>query len=197
MSRRLVVASGNVAKVGEISMMLQGSVWQVVPQSDFGVAIADEPHATFGENALAKARHAAARTGLPALADDSGLCVDALSGAPGVRSARFAGEAATDQANNEELLRRLAGITRRHAHYTCVLTAVRSADDAEPIVAHAQWHGEIALEPRGERGFGYDPLFYLPELGLTAAELDPAHKNRISHRGLALHALAQRLPEWL
>ncbi|HVG03810.1 MAG TPA: RdgB/HAM1 family non-canonical purine NTP pyrophosphatase [Burkholderiaceae bacterium] len=196
MSRRLVVASGNVAKVREIAMMLQGSIWQVVPQSDFGVDTADEPHATFAGNALVKAHHAAACTGLPALADDSGLCVDALNGAPGVRSARFAGEAATDQANNEELLRRLAGITQRRAHYTCVLIAVRSADDTEPIVAAAHWHGEIALAPRGKGGFGYDPLFYLPELGVTAAELDPVHKNRISHRGLALRALSQRLAAW-
>ena len=196
MSRRLVVASGNAAKLREISMMLQGSAWQVVPQSDVGVDSTDEPHATFVENALAKARHAAARTGIPALADDSGLCVEALNGAPGVRSARFAREGANDQANNAELLRRLAGITPRRAHYTCVLVAVRSADDAEPIIADARWHGEIALAPRGEGGFGYDPLFYLPELGVTAAELDSAHKNRISHRGLALRSLAHRLAEW-
>ena len=197
MSRRLVVASGNVAKLREISMMLQGSVWQVVPQSDFGIDAADEPHATFVENALAKARNAAARTGLPTLADDSGLCVDALDGAPGIRSARFAGEAANDQANNEELLRRLAGITRRRAHYTCVLVAVRSADDSEPIIVDARWHGEIGVAPRGEGGFGYDPLFYLPELGVTAAKLNYEQKNRISHRGLALRTLEQRLADWL
>ena len=196
MTRRLVLASGNAAKLREISMVLQGSVWSVVPQSDFGVDATDEPHATFVENALAKARYAAARTGIPALADDSGLCVEALNSAPGVRSARFAGEAANDQANNAELLRQLSCVTQRRAHYTCVLVAIRSAEDAEPIVVDARWHGEIAQAPRGSSGFGYDPLFYLPDLGLTAAELDPAHKNRISHRGLALRALAEKLAEW-
>ena len=177
-------------------MVLQRSVWSVVPQSDFRVDATDEPHATFVENALAKARYAAARTGIPALADDSGLCVEALNSAPGVRSARFAGEAANDQANNAELLRQLCCVTQRRAHYTCVLVAIRSAEDAEPIVVDARWHGEIAQAPRGSSGFGYDPLFYLPDLGLTAAELDPAHKNRISHRGLALRALAEKLAEW-
>ena len=196
MSKRLVLASNNAAKLREISMMLRDSSWDVVVQGHLGVDPAEEPHATFVENALAKARHAAARTGTPALADDSGLCVEALNGAPGVWSARFAGEGASDQSNNTELLRRLSGVTQRRAHYTCVLVAIRSAEDAEPIIVDARWQGEIAQAPRGSGGFGYDPLFYLPDLGVTAAELDPAHKNRISHRGLALHALAVRLTDW-
>lgn len=196
MSRRLILASANTAKLREISTMLDGSSWDVVPQSDLGVDSADEPHATFVENALAKARHAAARTGTPALADDSGLCVESLNGAPGVWSARFAGEGATDQSNNAELLRRLSGVTQRRAHYTCVLVAIRSAEDSEPIIVDARWHGEIAQAPRGSGGFGYDPLFYIASLGLTAAQLESAHKNRISHRGLALRALAARLADW-
>ncbi len=177
-------------------MMLYGSAWEIVPQGELGVDAAEEPHPTFVENALAKARHAAASSGLPALADDSGLCVDALDGAPGVLSARFAGESANHQSNNAELLRRLTGVAHRQAHYTCVLVAVRTADDAEPLIADARWRGEIAQSPRGAGGFGYDPLFYLSDLGVTAAELDPAHKNRISHRGLALNALVGKLASW-
>ena len=176
--------------------MLNGLSWDIVPQSELGVDPAGEPHATFAENALAKARHAAARTGAAALADDSGLCVESLNGEPGVWSARFAGEGASDQSNNAELLRRLAGATQRRAHYTCVLVAIRSAEDAEPVIVDARWYGEITQAPRGLGGFGYDPLFYVPSLGLTAAELDPAHKNRISHRGLALRTLAARLADW-
>ena len=196
MRRRLVLASANAAKLREISTILKGLSWDVVPQSDLGVDSADEPHATFVENALAKARHAAARTGTPALGDDSGLCVESLNGAPGVRSARFSGEDATDQSNNAELLKRLSGITERRAHYICVLVAIRSAEDAEPIIIDARWYGEIAKAPRGSGGFGYDPLFYVWNLGVTAAELDLAHKNRISHRGLALRALVARMADW-
>ena len=196
MSRRIVLASSSAAKLREISMMLQGLAWEIVPQGQLGVDATDEPHPTFVENALAKARHASACTGMPALADDSGLCVDALNGAPGVFSARFAGAGASDQNNNVELLRRLAGVTQRQAHYTCVLVAVRTAEDAEPLVVDARWYGEIAQASRGEGGFGYDPLFYVSDLGVTAAELDPAHKNRISHRGLALNALAEKLAGW-
>ena len=177
-------------------MMLESPEWEVVLQGHLGVAAADEPHGTFVENALAKARHAAASTGLPALADDSGLCVDALGGAPGILSARFAGAPTDDARNNLELLRRLAGVTRRQAHYTCVLVAVRTVDDPEPLIVDARWHGEIAQAPHGQRGFGYDPLFYVPEIGMSAAELDPAHKNRISHRGLAFTALAAKLADW-
>ena len=196
MSRRLVLASSNAAKLREISMTLHGLAWEIVPQGQLGVDATDEPHPTFVENALAKARHASSCTGMPALADDSGLCVDALNGSPGVFSARFAGDDANDQNNNAELLRRLAGVTQRQAHYTCVLVAVRSIEDAEPLVVDARWYGEIAQAPRGEGGFGYDPLFYVSDLGVTAAELDPVQKNRISHRGLALGALAERLAGW-
>jgi XTP/dITP diphosphohydrolase len=195
-SRRIVLASSSAAKLREISMMLQGLAWEIVPQGQLGVDATDEPHPTFVENALAKARHASACTGMPALADDSGLCVDALNGAPGVFSARFAGAGASDKNNNVELLRRLAGVTQRQAHYTCVLVAVRTAEDAEPLVVDARWYGEIAQASRGEGGFGYDPLFHISDLGVTAAELDPAHKNRISHRGLALNALAEKLAGW-
>ena len=191
-----MLASSSAAKLREISMMLQGLAWEIVPQGQLGVDATDEPHPTFVENALAKARHASACTGMPALADDSGLCVDALNGAPGVFSARFAGAGASDQNNNVELLQRLAGVTQRQAHYTCVLVAVRTAEDAEPLVVDARWYGEIAQAPRGEGGFGYDPLFHISDLGVTAAELDPAHKNRISHRGLALNALAEKLAGW-
>jgi XTP/dITP diphosphohydrolase len=195
-SRRIVLASSNAAKLREISMTLHGLTWEIVPQGQLGVDATDEPHPTFVENALAKARHASACTGMPALADDSGLCVDALNGSPGVFSARFAGDDANDQNNNAELLRRLAGVTQRQAHYTCVLVAVRSIEDAEPLVVDARWYGEIAQAPRGEGGFGYDPLFYVSDLGVTAAELDPVQKNRISHRGLALGALAEKLAGW-
>ena len=193
MSRRIVLASSNAAKLREISMTLHGLTWEIVPQGQLGVDATDEPHPTFVENALAKARHASACTGMPALADDSGLCVDALNGSPGVCSARFAGDDANDQNNNAELLRRLAGVTQRQAHYTCVLVAVRSIEDAEPLVVDARWYGEIAQAPRGEGGFGYDPLFYVSNLGVTAAELDPVQKNRISHRGRAFRALARLL----
>ena len=196
MSRRIVLASSNAAKLREISMTLHGLTWEIVPQRQLGVDATDEPHPTFVENALAKARHASACTGMPALADDSGLCVDALNGSPGVFSARFAGDDANDQNNNAELLRRLAGVTQRQAHYTCVLVAVRSIEDAEPLVVDARWYGKIAQAPRGEGGFGYDPVFYVSDLGVTAAELDPVQKNRISHRGLALGALAEQLAGW-
>jgi len=194
--RRIVLASNNAAKLREMSTLLHGSAWGLVAQGELGVGAAEEPHLTFLENALAKARHASALTEMAALADDSGICVDALNGAPGVLSARFAGDSANDQSNNAELLRRLAGVTGRQAHYTCVLVAVRTAGDAEPLIVDARWYGEIAQAPRGHGGFGYDPLFYLPNLGVTAAELDPAHKNRISHRGLALQALAQKMVDW-
>jgi len=195
--RRIVLASNNAAKMREMSLMLHGSAWDLVAQGEFGVGAAHEPHPTFVENALAKARHASARTEMPALADDSGICVDALNGAPGVLSARFAGDSANEQSNNAELLRRLAGVTDRKAHYTCVLVAIRTAYDAEPLIVEAHWYGEIAQAPRGTGGFGYDPLFYLSALGVTAAELDPAHKNRISHRGLAMQALATKMVGWV
>lgn len=198
--RRIVLASSNAGKVREFSALLSDAAaaapLDIVPQRDLGIDAAEEPYSTFVENALAKARHAAAAAGLPALADDSGLCVDALGGAPGVLSARFAGEPADDERNNMELLWRLAGFTQRAAHYVCVLVAVRAADDPEPLIVDARWYGEIRQAPRGHGGFGYDPLFDVAELGVTAAELHPEHKNRISHRGLAMAALAPRLAEW-
>lgn len=193
MTQRIVIASSNPGKLREFRHLLAPLGWDVVSQSDLNVAPADEPHPTFLENALGKARHAAAATGLPALADDSGICVAALGGAPGVVSARFAGEPSDDARNNAELLRRLASAPDRRAHYTCVLAAVRAADDPEPLIADARWHGEILTAPRGTGGFGYDPLFLLPALGLTAAELDPAEKNRISHRGQAMAELARKM----
>jgi XTP/dITP diphosphohydrolase len=196
MKQRIVLASSNEGKLRELRALLDGLDFTVVGQAELGIEAAEEPHATFLENALAKARHAAGRSGLPALADDSGLCVAALRGAPGVRSARFAGEGAGDAANNAELLRQLARHTDRRGHYICVLVAVRAADDPEPLVAEARWHGEVLSAPQGAGGFGYDPLFFVPELGCTAAELPAAEKNRISHRGQALQALRQRLADW-
>jgi XTP/dITP diphosphohydrolase len=191
--RRLVLASDNPGKLREFGALLAPLGVEVIAQGALGIRAAAEPHVTFVENALAKARHAAAASGLAALADDSGLCCAALHGEPGVRSARFAGEAATDADNNRELLLRLAGSADRRAHYTCVLVAVRSAHDPEPLIAEARWHGEVIDAPRGANGFGYDPLFWLPDLGCTAAELAPEQKNRISHRALALAELARKL----
>lgn len=193
MNRRLVIASANPGKLREFRDLLAPLGWEVIAQSDLGVPSAEEPHATFLENALAKARHASAATGLPALADDSGICVAALDGVPGVQSARFAGEPSDDQRNNEELLRRLANANDRRAHYTCVLAAVRSIDDPEPLIADARWYGEVLTAPRGSGGFGYDPLFLLPDLGKTAAELDAGEKNRVSHRGQAMAELARKM----
>jgi XTP/dITP diphosphohydrolase len=191
--RRLVLASDNPGKLREFNAMFAPLGVEVVAQGALGVRAADEPFQTYVENALAKARHAAAGTGLPALADDSGVCCAALGGAPGVRSARFSGDGATDARNNAELLRRLAGFADRSAHYTCVLVAMRSDDDPDPVIADARWSGTIIDTPRGANGFGYDPHFWLPEFGCTVAELDPAHKNRISHRGRALAALLEKL----
>ncbi|MFT4170965.1 MAG: RdgB/HAM1 family non-canonical purine NTP pyrophosphatase [Rhodocyclaceae bacterium] len=194
MSKQLVMASGNAGKLREFGALLAPLGWEVVPQGALGVSEAEEPHVTFVENALAKARHAAAHTGLPALADDSGICVTALGGAPGVHSARFAGEPRSDARNNALLLTRLADQSDRRAHYVCVLVFVRSADDPQPIIAEGTWHGEvIASAPRGEGGFGYDPYFLLPGLGQTAAELPAVEKNRISHRGMAVARLLERL----
>lgn len=190
---RLVLASSNPGKLREFARLLAPLGIEVVSQAELGVPSAEEPHVTFLENALAKARHAASVSGLPALADDSGICAAALHGAPGVLSARFAGEPSDDRRNNDELLRQLAHEKDRRAHYTCVLAAVRSAADPEPLIADARWHGLIIDTPRGTGGFGYDPLFLLPEIGKTAAELDPAEKNRISHRGQAMAELARKM----
>jgi XTP/dITP diphosphohydrolase len=196
MTRRIVLASSNAGKLREFRALLAELDFTVIAQGELGIASAEEPHLTFVENALAKARHAAVHSGLPALADDSGLCVDALGGAPGVHSARFSGPNADDDSNNAELLRRLHGQAERRAHYTCVLVAVASADDPEPLIAEARWYGAIITQPRGEGGFGYDPLFLLSELGRTAAELPPDEKNRISHRGQAMRDLARRFAAW-
>jgi XTP/dITP diphosphohydrolase len=199
--RKIVIASNNVGKLNEIGAILAPLDIEIVPQSTLGVGEADEPHCTFVENALAKARHASRHTGLPALADDSGICVDALSGAPGVHSARFAevpaagagGREKQDARNNRKLLDLLARETNRKAHYYCVIVLVRRADDPQPIICEAEWHGEIVQTPRGTGGFGYDPLFLVPALNRTGAELKAEDKNRISHRGQALAALAERL----
>jgi len=190
---RLVVASGNAGKLRELDALLRPLGVEAIPQSAFGVPEAEEPHATFIENALAKARNAARHAGLPALADDSGILADALAGAPGVQSARYAGEPRSDERNNRKLVEALRAAPSRTAHYYAVIVLLRHADDPQPLIAEGEWHGEIVLEPRGSGGFGYDPHFLLPELGLTAAELDMAHKNRVSHRGQALAMLAARL----
>jgi XTP/dITP diphosphohydrolase len=193
LKNKIVIASGNPGKLREIRRILEPLEFNVVPQSDFGVPECPEPHVTFIENCLAKARHAALHTGLPALADDSGICVDALNGAPGVYSARYAGEPKSDQRNNEKLIAALKNEPNRRAHYYCVIVLVRHPDDPQPLIAEASWHGEIIDTPRGENGFGYDPYFYLPEFGKTGAELDPDHKNAISHRGQALDILVSKL----
>jgi XTP/dITP diphosphohydrolase len=194
---RLVLASGNPGKLREIGALLSPLAIEVVPQSSLGISEADEPHDTFLENALAKARHASRAAGLPALADDSGLSVDALGGAPGVHSAYYAGREGDreerDRRNNDKLLANLAN--SRSAHYVCVMVLVKNPEDRNPLVAEGQWHGEIARAPRGTNGFGYDPLFFIKEMNKTAAELDPDHKNRISHRGIALQKLVALLNE--
>lgn len=187
--KSLVLASGNPGKRDEIRALLAPFGTHVVTQTELGITEAEEPHDTFLGNALTKARHASFATRLPALADDSGLCVEALGGAPGVQSARYAGEPRSDRRNNEKLLAEMAAHEDRRARYVCVLVLVRGPGDVQPLVAEAEWHGEIARAPRGGGGFGYDPLFYLKDLGKTAAELDPAEKNRISHRGQALAKL--------
>nr|WP_306805945.1 RdgB/HAM1 family non-canonical purine NTP pyrophosphatase [Caballeronia sp. BR00000012568055] len=195
---RVVLASNNAGKLREFASLLDAAGIELIAQGELGVPEAPEPHATFVENALAKARHASTLTGLPALADDSGLCVRALNGAPGVYSARFAsmnGGAKSDAANNARLIEELADKTDRRAYYFCVLVLVRHANDPEPLIAEGRWHGEVIDTPRGDHGFGYDPHFFLPTLNATAAELDPARKNALSHRALALRDLLQRLKE--
>jgi len=190
---KLVLASGNAGKIREIAHLMTPLGIEVVPQSALGIEEAEEPHDTFVENAIAKARHAARLSGLPALADDSGICVDALGGAPGVQSARYAGEPSDDVRNNEKLLAALASATDRRAHYCCVLVLMRHGADPQPLIAEGEWHGEILGAPRGAGGFGYDPLFLLPELGLTGAELPLERKNTLSHRGKALARMLERL----
>jgi XTP/dITP diphosphohydrolase len=191
--KKLILASNNPGKLREFSALLATVDFEVLPQAQFNVPEAEEPHFTFVENAIAKARHAARLTGLPALADDSGICVEALGGAPGVFSARYAGEPKSDQRNNEKLIADLAGQANRRAHYYCILVFVRHADDPQPIIAEGEWHGEIIDTPRGQNGFGYDPYFWLPEFGCTGAELASDKKNEISHRGKALRELIRKL----
>jgi XTP/dITP diphosphohydrolase len=193
MTQRLILASNNAGKLKEFSQILAPLGFTLHAQGEFDVPEADEPHATFVENALEKARHASRLTGLPALADDSGVCVNALGGAPGVYSARYAGEPKSDARNNEKLIADLAAHDDKSAYYYCVLVYVRHADDPQPVIADARWNGEISATPRGENGFGYDPHFWLPSLGKSAAELAPAEKNAVSHRGQALRALVEKL----
>jgi XTP/dITP diphosphohydrolase len=192
---RLVLASANEGKLREFRRLLAPLGLEVVVQSELGIGEANEPHATFVENALAKSRHASRLARLPALADDSGLCADALSGAPGVQSARYAGEPRSDARNNEKLVRDLTGVADRRAHYYCVLALMRHGEDPEPILAEGRWDGTIIDTPRGDGGFGYDPHFLDPETGLTGAELPPVEKNERSHRGKAMRALLARLGE--
>jgi XTP/dITP diphosphohydrolase len=192
--RRVVLASGNSGKLREFQALL-GDRLTLVAQSEFGIGGVDETGTTFAENALLKARHAAAVAGLPAIADDSGLEVDALGGAPGVRSARYAGEDGDDAANNDKLLRELEGVTgaARRARFRAVVVYIRGADDPQPLVAEGTWEGFVAHAPRGANGFGYDPLFFDGTAQCTSAELDPAEKNRRSHRGKAVRRLREML----
>jgi XTP/dITP diphosphohydrolase len=193
MKKRLVLASNNAGKLKEFNEILGAIGFELHPQGEFNVPEAEEPYATFVENALAKARHAARLTGLPALADDSGICVNALGGKPGVLSARFAGEPKSDARNNQKLVAELAQHADKSAYFYCVLVYVRHADDPQPVIADGQWHGEIVAEAAGGGGFGYDPHFFVPSLGKCAAELSPAEKNGLSHRGQALRALVDKL----
>lgn len=195
--KKLVLASSNAGKLREIQAILAPLGCEVFTQGALGIADAEEPHLTFLENALAKARHAAERAGLPALADDSGVCVLALGGEPGVHSARYAGDPAAgeerDTRNNAKLIAALAASADRRAYYYCAMVLVRHAADPQPLIGEGYWWGEISKEARGRNGFGYDPHFFLPELGRTAAELDPEQKNRLSHRGQALRQLVEKL----
>lgn len=195
--KKLVIASGNKGKLRELEHLLAPLGLEIIPQSTLNVSEAEEPHVTFIENALAKARHASKITGLPALADDSGLCVDALQGAPGVTSARYACETPdtpkSDERNNEKLLKAMANEKNRHAHFYCVIVLVRHENDPEPIIAEGIWAGEILSELKGSDGFGYDPLFLDAKTGKTVAELPLEIKSRISHRGHAMTRLLQKL----
>lgn len=192
---RLVLASGNEGKLREFRRLLAPYAIDVVAQDELKVPEAEEPHPTFVENALAKARNASRHAGLPALADDSGICVVALGGAPGVQSARYAGDPRSDARNNAKLVDALAGLDDRRAHYACVLVVVTHPDDPEPVIAEGRWHGRVVDRPRGSGGFGYDPHFEDLSSGLTGAELPLERKNALSHRGKAMRALVDRLVE--
>ena len=189
--RKLVIASGNPGKIREIERILAPLRIEVVSQAALGVSPAEEPHSTFVENALAKARHVSDATGLAAIADDSGICVEALDGAPGVHSARYAGRPLSDERNNAFLLEQMDGVMDRRAHYYCVIVLMRQVNDPQPLIAEGEWQGEIVKLPRGKRGFGYDPLFLDIQSALTGVELPASRKNRISHRGKAMRKLVR------
>lgn len=192
--KKLVIASNNPGKLREFQAMLAPLGIEVLTQSQLGILDAEEPHCTFIENALAKARHVSKYSGFPALADDSGICVSALGGAPGVYSARYAGDdPKSDMRNNEKLLQSMQGVVDRRAHYYCVLVLVTHAEDPQPVLAEGEWHGEIAHEERGVGGFGYDPLFWLPQQGKMSSELTHEEKAMLSHRGQAMGILLQKL----
>jgi len=195
--QKIVIASGNAGKLREFQQLLASCGFEVLPQSDFNVSNADETGTTFVENAIIKARHACQQTGLPAIADDSGIEVDALHGRPGVYSARYSGENASDESNNQKLLTELANVPseKRTARYHAVLAFMRHAEDPTPILCHGTWEGIILTEPRGENGFGYDPLFFVPTHNCASAELDKAEKNRISHRGKAMSGLLDKIKQ--
>lgn len=191
--RKIVLASNNQGKLKEFYQILSPLGIELHSQSEFQVPDSPEPFFTFVENALIKARHAAKITGLPAIADDSGLCVPALNGAPGVFSARYAGEPKSDHRNNLKLVSELSQHQNKSAYYYCVLVYVNSENDPQPIIADGAFHGEIIDKPRGKEGFGYDPYFYLKNFDKTVAELDPTQKNQLSHRGQALRILVEKL----
>jgi XTP/dITP diphosphohydrolase len=199
--KKLVLASSNPGKLREFEEMLRPLGIEIVPQGSLGIRDADEPHGSFVENALGKARHASRRARLPALSDDSGICVRVLEGEPGVHSARYAAEEVAtsrddqDRRNNEKLIKALREQRDRRAHYYCVIVLMRHGEDPEPIIAEGVWRGELIEQPRGQNGFGYDPYFLVPDLGKTAAELEPGHKNLVSHRGKALRRLIAKLKE--
>jgi len=196
--RRIVLASSNRGKLAEFHALLANAGFEVVPQASLGVDDIEETGLTFVENAVLKARHAARASGLPALADDSGLCVAALDGAPGLYSARYAGTHGDNAANNAKLLRELTAVpdAQRSAFFICVLVLLRHADDPTPLIVEARWHGRVLRELRGVQGFGYDPLFLPDGQHVSSAELEPALKNQLSHRGQALAQLRARLEAW-
>ena len=197
--QRVVLATGNKGKLAEIRGLLAGEPMEIVPQSEFDFTPAEETGTTFEENALLKARHAAAETGLVAIADDSGICVDALNGEPGVYTARYAGPNATDQENNDKLLAAMEGVAeeQRGAAFICVVTVVFPDESRAPLIATGRWEGQISTSGHGGGGFGYDPVFYLPDLGRCSAELSPEEKNALSHRGQAFRKTAELLREHL
>ena len=193
MKKKVVLATNNSKKLNELQAIMQEFGFELIPQSHFNIGSAEEPFDTFIENALAKARFASEKTNLPAIADDSGICVDALNGAPGIFSARFSGENATDEANNIKLLNLLKEEKNRKAHYHCSIVFIKEPKDPQPIICEGQWYGEILKGPKGSKGFGYDPIFLDYKSEQSAGELTPEIKNRISHRGHALQKLKQKL----